>query len=217
MNLPSFSRYLAGCALLLGAAARPALADDAVVQWDYARADAHGSGCHAGDTAFITAGNELTIIFSGLGVSLDGAGAHAANKDCVVTVPVHLAQPAHGGWHIRALAESLLYGYIRSGGADGSVDFASHLFGLSTGKLSAAIPGAGQDPDEEPYLELAATTVLPRHGSPCNQGHQHGNYVGQIKIAAHRGGDADTIAIEISGQDIRLNLAPQLEADDCAR
>lgn len=214
MTSPS-ALLLAAAALV--AAVGPATAAEPVVTWDWSSADAHGSGCHAGDVSFIAAGDELTVIFSALAVTLDDGGGAAANQECNLVVPVRLAQPAHGGWHIAALAESLFYGYVRTPGATGSIDFSSKLFGLSAGNLSAAIPGDGQDPEQEPYLSLDALTAITQHGSPCNQGHQHGNYMVRVHLAARRAGKDDRIVIAVDGQDIRLSLTPTVQADDCAR
>lgn len=211
--------FLPSVALVAALGAADARADETVVTWDWANAQLHGSGCHGGgggDVSYIVAGNELTMIFSGITVDLDGAGGNAANSECHLTVPVLLPNPtAAGGWHIRSLDEALFYGYVRTAGATGSVDFASHLFGLSTANLSAAVPGNGQDPVQEPYLELDSTTEIVPHGSPCNQGHRHGQYLAQLKLAARRQSKADAISIAVDGQDVRLTLRPTVEADHC--
>jgi hypothetical protein len=108
------------------------------VVWDVNDAILGGTGCSNADTAMLASGDDLSIIFSNLGVSLPGGSSNQLSdrKNCAVRVPTQIAK----GIYIGQLTQTLTYGITKTAGSNGSVSTRSTFFGFDVSPYSVAFP-----------------------------------------------------------------------------
>lgn len=209
---------------LFALASSPALAQivttqQQIVDWNYnGQATANGSGCKPTDTAFIAAGNELTVVFGGMGLQLSGPGANSAIRSCSLVVPAKVKQPEPGTFfYVTQLQETLSYGYVRTSMTSGKISMMSRLFNQPAGSLSLNIPTPGEDPTDAPLIQrdsFSQIIVFNPSGQSCSDDFE-GNYVATISATAKRSGATQEILIDVPGQDIRLSAVPFFGTQPC--
>ncbi|MBP6217225.1 MAG: DUF4360 domain-containing protein [Oligoflexales bacterium] len=198
---------LLGCFLVSASISAAAQAQQ-VIEWNYnGQAIASGSGCTAADTHFISAGNEMSVIFSQLGVSLTGVadGARVAKKTCRIIIPTRVRT----GYYIGVLQQSLTYGYERTSGTEGTVSAVSEFYNQAAGTLQRAIPTPGLNTWSVPSAQAAASStwrVLPNW---CLRSDYVGNFKSNLTVNGYRTATNQDIVIQIDGQDIRFDAAGQ--------
>jgi hypothetical protein len=182
----------------------PAFAQQ-VIEWDDMRATANGSGCSKWDTAFIAAGNQITAIFSTLGVDLSGTWDDriAEKKTCTIVVPATIKK----GWYIGSLKQTIFYGYTRTGGTRGMVSLQGRFFNYYIGGIKKWIPTPGQDPYYAPYVEAAAPEQYFGILDPsfCSSPDDYeGNYLAILTVLGQRKDTNEDIVVQIDGEDIKF-------------
>lgn len=197
--------------LAMGLIASNAFAGEAieneVITWNVDEAVAAGSGCSMDDTSIIVAGDQISVIFSNIGIELNGSKDTrlVTRKNCSVVIP---AKVKHG-WYIGKVEQTLMYGYKRTAGAIGSVSMVSRFFNYVAGKISKQIPVAGKDEFAEPQLETRSKSYL---STPSDRWCKYrddykGNYIGSLSLTGSRKSVRDSIVIrQIDGkEDIRFD------------
>ena len=190
---------------LLGALfAGSLVAQTRVVEWNYNnRASALGTGCSRGDTDFIAAGNEISVIFSNLGVDLSGyaGGKKAARKACRIIIPTKVK----AGYYLGKLVQTVTYGYNRTAGTDGKVQVSAQFYNQRAGSILRKVPSPGYDKYDEPWAEAKNTTTWRVLPGWCTRSDYIGNYKAQLTVSGYRRSTSKDIVVQIDGQDIRFD------------
>jgi hypothetical protein len=110
------------------------------VVWDVNDTILGGTGCSVadGDTLVLASGNDLSIIFSNLGVNLPGGSSDAlsARSNCAVRVPTEIAK----GIYVGELTQTLTYGITKTAASNGSVSTMSTFFGFDVSPYTISFP-----------------------------------------------------------------------------
>lgn len=175
-----------------------------VIQWNYNNsASAGGTGCNASDTQFISAGNEISVIFSNLGVELTGyaGGAKTALKNCRIIIPTKVRT----GYYLGKLTQTMTYGYNRTSGTDGKVVASTEFYAQNAGVIQKAIPTPGADPYDAPFLQASHVNTWRVMPGWCTRQDYVGNYKAQLTVSGYRESTNKDIVVQIQGQDIRFD------------
>ncbi len=171
-----------------------------VIQWNYnGTATVEGTGCHAFDTTFIISGNQMSIVFTNLGVALNSwtDGKTIDKKTCRIMAPVKIK----AGWYIEDLYHTMTYGYVRSEGTGDEVVLESQLLGKAAGKIRRSIPTPDYDPWDQPDIDV---TVKSTFGSDwCSQSDITGLYEVELTVSGFRENLAKSITAQIDLLDIQ--------------
>ena len=194
---------------LVGALLTSSAYSTQVIQWNYNnKAKALGSGCNKrpgqqGDTDFISAGNEVSVIFSQLGVELTGhsGGKRAAKKTCRIIIPTKV----RAGYYIGELNQTLTYGYERNRGTEGKVAAVSKFYRRNAGKIIRKVPSPGFDRWSEPFAEASARSFWRVNPSWCKRRDYKGNFKTSLTVNGYRRSTRQDIVIQIDGHDIRFD------------
>lgn len=178
-----------------------------IIQWNYnGQARALGSGCmkkpgRAGDTEFITAGNEVSVIFSRLGVELSGnGGRRAGKKTCRMAIPTKV----RSGYYIGKLSQTITYGYERNSGTEGKIVVATSFYNQRAGKIVRKIPTPGLDQWSEPFAEAKFKSYWRVRPNWCLRRDYKGNFKANLAVNGYRRSTSRDIIIQIDGHDIRF-------------
>ncbi|MBI2602431.1 MAG: hypothetical protein HYW48_05180 [Deltaproteobacteria bacterium] len=180
-----------------------------VIEWNFnGQANALGSGCRKdagrpGDTDFISAGNDVSVLFSRLGVSLtgDAGGAKVASKTCRFAIPTKV----RAGYYIGRLQQTITYGYERNSGTSGKVSAATTFYGQTAGNLLRNIPTPGLDQWSVPFAEVRHTSLWRVNPSWCLRSDYKGNFMANLAVNGYRESTKRDIVIQINGHDIRFD------------
>lgn len=122
---------------------RAALAADAgapVVDWDGGAAVVGGSACSNGVDAFVLAnGNDLSLVFSNLGVALDENTPSSGQATCAVQVPAEV--PAF--MYPATVRHAYDYGVNRTAGTTGSLAMAMKFMTITVAPLGITAGPSG--------------------------------------------------------------------------
>lgn len=120
--------------LVLGslAVATPSFAG--TISWNADQAIALGSGCNNRDmsrpmdTFFLANGDDVSVVFSGLGVNLPGGSGLPLSdrKNCSIRIPARIAN----GWYVGQLTQTLSYGVTKTAGSQGAISTRSTFFNV---------------------------------------------------------------------------------------
>jgi hypothetical protein len=190
----------ASIAAAVAAAPRPAGAQEIV--WNVADAKAVGNGCSSaqGDTAFITFGNDVAVLFSKFGVDLQPGGsspALAALKNCNVRIPATL----RGGRKILELTQRITFGVVKSESSDAEIRVHSTAFGNLLTPMNVGVgAGAKQDPAVvHMKKEQVSVTGACSHDMP-------GNLVSNMSVSGKRSSASESLLLAMEGLDLRYDL-----------
>lgn len=203
------SRQFLFAAALIPAAAlvapRTASAQQEII-WDASGAIALGSGCSsaAGDTAFISAGNDMAVLFSRFGVDLPVGGFNTSLSDlrnCNVRIPATIK----GGFKITELTQMITFGVNKSANTSGKITTQSSFFTLPVASFSVSVPfGARQDPavSQTKTNQFFVTTAC---------GHDvSGLYLSNMAVSGNRSSAGETLILAMQGLDLRYDIILQL-------
>lgn len=184
------------------------IASAGVVEWDTNRAVAIGSGCGAGDTAFISNGEEVSVIFANMGVSVDGFSANRTpRKACNIRIPVNVA----AGHYVGELKQTLTYGIVKSKYATADLVASTRFFELDGATIRKSFPSGASYTIAS---EQSSTTKRYQVNTPdfsswyryCLSGR---GYAGLLKTQFAVGARAmsanDSVTVQIDGADYRYD------------
>lgn len=175
-----------------------------IIQWNYnGGANALGSGCNNGDTDFIEAGNEMSVIFSNLGVELSGwaGGKRLAKKTCRLIIPTKV----RAGYYMAKLRQTMTYGYNRTAGTDGKISVVSKFYDQAAGYILRNVPTPGKDLWDEPWLEAQTSSNWLVRPGWCRRSDYMGNFKANLSVTGYRRSTNQDIVIQIDGHDIRFD------------
>lgn len=180
-----------------------------VIEWNYnGKARALGTGCRkvpgrTGDTEFIEAGNEMSVIFSRLGVELTGhaGGKKVAKKTCRIIIPTKV----RSGWYMAEMQQTLTYGYERTENTEGKVSLVSQFYNQSAGRIQQKIPTRGYDRYSEPFVQKSKTTRWRVRPNWCLRRDYKGNFKANLAVNGYRKSTSKDLVVQIDGHDIRFD------------
>lgn len=192
------------------ALAGTALADDVV--WNFNnKAVAKGSGCSSQgatpDTYFVTAGPEVSVVFSRLGVNLaSDMDPMAARQECAVRIPVKIAK----GRYIGKLVQTLLFGVSKSPGAAGSVAMRATFFNEPAAVVSESFARGAQV--DEPLREVRKVNKyrVTRDDPRCKNPGVKGLYAFNMAVSGSRDNPQESVVMQIDGADIKFTATAQI-------
>jgi hypothetical protein len=173
------------------------------VQWDTANAIAGGSACNAqgpfADTWFIAAGEDVSVIFSRMGIDLTPSTTQNTQvHSCLVRIPITV----DGAVMLATLSQRLHWGYAKDINTEAEVHASGSIFNYSTVPISAYLPPTFSGVDAW-RTESTSTSVFTWPW--CGMDHT-GLLNVNLSIAARRVSNAYDISVRIFGEDIRYDV-----------
>ncbi len=194
---------LASCLIGIFVAA-PAFAQS-VIQWNYNnQAAGLGNGCGPGEVRFISAGNEVSVIFSGLGVEMNGGDSTnglTAKKTCRIVIPTKV----QAGYYLGKLEQTITYGYTRTDSTSGQILAYTEFYGQKAGNMSRAIPTPGLNPYNVPSAQMKDVGYWRVNPEWCQARSYIGNFKANLTVTGRRSTAAKDLKISIDGHDIRFD------------
>lgn len=187
-------------ATMIASIASVGLADEVI--WNYNnQAIATGTGCSPADTFIVTAGPEVSVVFSQLGVNLgDEFAPNSARTNCSVRIPVKISR----GQYIGELTQTFLYGITKSPGANGSITARATFFDLPAAQFVDKFQ-VGRRADE-PLLEKTLRNDYRVNKPSWCTGRRSlaGEYKMNLAINGSRPHAGESIVIQMDGADIKF-------------
>ena len=179
-----------------------ALASGQTVEWSNGRVQ--GTGCRAEDTSIFIFGDEISFVFSALGINLgEGGGPKAANKICNMSADARVAS----GNYVADFQQVLTYGGIKSQwGSKASILTSAHFFGYIIKPFRIELPN-GTDFDQALISQTLSDrdTPLSRKEGWCKSDRNpRGSLMGRISVDGQLlGQTGGSIAISAQGFDVK--------------
>lgn len=201
--------------------ASSAFAQDASISFDADRAIVAGMGCQKDYNAFVqTAGNDLAVIFSELGVNL-ASGSYEPNAkraSCLVRVPAQVAR----GIYIGELSQRISAGVIKTARSSGSITTSSSFFNYPVPLGRLMLPrgqriDASSGPITVERRDLFSVNTQPSwYNGWCgsNRGTK-GLYQANIAIQGQRDSHNEDLLINVDSLDVKFEM--QAAAVFCGR
>ena len=188
--------------MLLATLNHPGLLIADAIEWNYnGKANAIGSGCSIEDTFFISAGDEVSVIFSNLGIELDGPQERKleSRKFCRIKVPALIKK----GYYLSGLNSSLIYGLVRSEGTEAQINMQYHFLGTKYLRKKEH----GKNPRESRNIPLAEIRDRRRIRNPkrCSGRDFRSVLSARASIVAKRKNTEEGIVIHLDGLSLRLD------------
>lgn len=184
------------------------------VQWDSQRAILAGSGCAKDIDSFVTDnGNDLSIVFTRLGVDLPGGGSRtlAGRSSCVARVPATIAP----GVYIGELSQSVSFGVTKTARTLGSLATRSTFFGFNVSPYTINLP-YGQAMNE-PLVVQERKDLFSVHTKPswisgwCARNRApKGLYQANIAVSGQKDSSTDDLIMFVDGLDLKFEVAVAL-------
>jgi hypothetical protein len=195
-------RVLIGTILATTATAASA----AEVAWNHnGQAVAIGSACKSmgndADTFFVTAGNDISVVFSRMGVNLGDEYAPTAERHtCNIRIPVRVAK----GMYIGQLTQTLLYGVTKSARSSGEISARATFFNLPAANIRQVFPrGRAMDTALQAATSVQDYQVNAPSWCAFSTG-MNGMYAINIAAAGQRDSTSDNLVLQVDGADIKF-------------
>ncbi len=214
MNLKSAALAF-GLASIATLSAGAAKADVAAVKWDVA---SHtyiiaGTGCQKDVDAFAaTNGNDLSIVFTNLGVNLPGNGTLrqlADRKTCALRIPAEIAR----GYYIGRLTQQFTYGVTKTAASSASVSTMSTFFGFNVSPYTWTVPN-GVAMDEPLLTQRREDDFLVRstwYNGWCSlTRNPKGLYQANIAVTGMRNSSREDLIVFVDGLDLKYEILAQV-------
>ena len=182
------------------------------VEWSNGRVQ--GTGCRAADTSIFPYGDEISFVFSALGINLsESGGAKASNKFCNISADARVAP----GNYVADFQQILTYGGIKSQwGSQGSIMTSAHFFGHLIKPFRIDLPN-GTDFDQALISQTLSDkdTPVARAAWWCRSDRSpKGQLMGRIAVNGQLlGPDGGSIALSAQGFDVKY--AALIRWDHC--
>ena len=210
---------LAAAALSIGLASATFLssssANAAAVQWDIS---SHtyviaGTGCQRDVDAFAaTNGNDLSIVFTNLGVNLPGDGVSrqlADRKTCALRIPATIQR----GYYIGRLTQQFTYGVTKTANSNAAVATRSTFFGFDVSPYAWSVPN-GVAIDEPLLTQRREDDFLVRStwwAGWCNATREpRGLYQANIAVSGQRASRREDLIVFVDGLDLKYEVLASL-------
>ncbi len=212
---------VAAGSILVARAPRAYAADaavtDASVTWNVAAAVGAGTGCFLGvDTMISVSGEDVSVVFTNLGVSLAGAdgGPLRDTRTCTIKLPASVPL----GLYPQKLEQSLTYGIRKTAGASVSLTATVTFFDVAI-RTPPLVADAGVDYDGAARIERLAETYAPpspMYASFCRTGRaESGVLTANLAARGEVTGAGESLVAFTDDLDLRWDFRAPLAA--CAR
>jgi hypothetical protein len=178
----------------------------AEVDWNFnGRAVAAGTACKSmgddADTFFITAGNEISVVFSRLGINLGDEYAPTAERHtCNIRIPVRIAK----GHYIGRLEQTLLYGVTKSARSSAEISARATFFNKPAAFISRTFPrGVAMDEALQTATSSQDYQVFAPSWCVMSTG-LNGMYSANLAIAGQRDNPYENLVVQVDGADIKF-------------
>lgn len=173
------------------------------MDWNYdGKASGKGKGCEGRAVEFITAGNEISVIFSKMGIELQpNTTKREVHLSCTIDIPAKV----RGGNFVTQLNEQYVYGYVRTEGTQGEIILNTKFEQENAGKIRTQIPTPGYDPLTAPYIPKQVQTNWRVKPSWCTGRDFKTRLVMNLDIRAHRKNTNSSIVVTADGFDTRYD------------
>lgn len=192
----------------------------AVVNWHPETSFIHGTGCNGSvgpnqDAWIIANGQDLSLVFSAMGIALPGGGTVndlSQQKSCAVRIPVEIAR----GFYIGELTQTITVGVTKSDNVDIDGAAQSTFFGLPI--TSAHVHAAKGPGTEMNFAQLSATVAdqfsvvsnpffcpIQHPGSPPPAGLK-GLFKSNLAVSGVRGTKDDNLLVSVDSFDLRWDI-----------
>lgn len=172
----------------------------APITWDVDHAIAGGSACNAQgpfpDTWIITAGDDVSVIFSRMGVDLTPETAvNTVVHSCLVRIPVTIDPSVAIG----QLDQTVYWGYAKDLGTEAQLTVKSTFFNLPTTPIAVKLTSHQQG--VEGGMVTTVSDFFPNYtGLFCKPA--TGFFQMNLGIAARRTDPGQDISVRVAGEDI---------------
>lgn len=170
-------------------ASATAFAAEPVIRWDTASAQALGTFCDSSNTYFISAGNKLSVIFSGMDVFLPAGppAVKARIETCSLAIKAAFSSP-----HVALRTkERLSWSCFGFGSGSAELKLASGLCGIPNQATQARCG--------EPYLEQSGGFFTPPESQECL-------YVARIAVSAWTFDARGAVYASLDGEGLQLDV-----------
>jgi hypothetical protein len=200
----------AAAAVAMGSLSGSANASAPSVKWDLGKQFIiAGTGCQKNVDAFAaTNGNDLSIVFTNLGVNLPGDGSTnqlADRKSCTIRIPASIAK----GLYIGKLTQQFTYGVTKTAGSNGSVATRSTFFGYNVSPYSWSVP-QGVEMDEPLMTQSREDKFLvnsPWYNGWCSPNRSlNGLYQANIAVSGQRNNWLEDLILFVDGLDLKYEV-----------
>ncbi len=180
------------------------------VKWDLGKQFIiAGSGCQKNVDAFAAQnGNDLSIVFTNLGINLPGDGQTnqlADRKSCTIRIPASIAK----GLYIGKLTQQFTYGVTKTAGSNGSVATRSTFFGYNVSPYSWSVP-QGVSLDEPLLTQSREDRFLvnsPWYRGWCSPTRSiDGMYQANIAVSGQRNNWLEDLILFVDGLDLKYEV-----------
>ena len=174
-----------------------------------------GRGCHRDVDAFLSAnGDDLSVVFTALGVDLPGNGPNAqlaASSNCAVRIPATIAP----GFYIGQLTQRITYGVTKTAGSQVNVQTRSSFFnfGVSPHGVNMPFGSAVNNPlltTERQDLFAVSTTPSWYSGWCSPSRAPRGFYQANIGVSGNRNSTFEDLIAFVDGLDLKYEVVAAL-------
>lgn len=184
------------------------------VQWDTGRAVLAGQGCTKDVDAFLTEnGNDLSIVFTRLGVDLPGGGSSvlSARSSCIARVPATIAP----GLYIGQLTQRISYGVTKTARTTGSLATRSSFFGFPVSPHTINLPYGRQmnNPllsEQRQDLFSVRTTPSWYSGWCARNRAPKGLYQANLAVSGQKDSAHEDLIMFVDGLDVKYEVVAGL-------
>lgn len=176
------------------------------VNWKTSNALIAGDSCRKDvDTFTIANGNDVSVVFTRLSVSLDEGNKLSARSQCTVRIPVDIVR----GFYIGELTQTLTLGATKSDNASVSAGTRSTFFNIPVTSLNILAPSGHNTSLNHALLSDTRRDRL-AVASFCNSWHGNntlsGMFASNIAVAAERANAWEHALIGIDSIDVRWDI-----------
>ena len=202
-----------GCFVVAAVAATSAFAQQSV-QWDSTKSILAGQGCTRDVDSFVTQnGNDLSMVFTRLGVDLPGGVSKvlAARSSCTARVPATVAP----GYYIAELSQQVTFGVTKTSRTIGSVATTSTFFGFNMSPYTIMLP-RGQALNEPLMVQrrqdrFSVQTSPSWYNGWCSRSRAlKGVYQANISVAGQKDRPEDDLIMFVDGLDLKYEIVAGL-------
>ena len=177
------------------------------IQWDKRTANVAGTSCVKGIDSFVLVnGNDVSFVFSNLGVALDFASPEpTAREMCSFKIQAQVGT----GFFPGEVTQSYEYGVRKTSGAAGSLEANIRFFGFNVSPLPLSFP-AGTALDvvngTATHTDLFSANT-PWTAAWCRSARPlAGALTGNLTVQGDRGGATDSLVMFVHGLGLKYDL-----------
>ncbi len=201
-------RTMLACTALAGISV-PAYAQDLggqTIYWDATNAVLGGTGCRKDVDAFVMeAGNDISIVFSNLGIELaDQYAPMQARKSCLARINARVAN----GYYIGTLTQNVSFGVVKTLNSEATIGVRSNFGGYNLQPLNVVF-GRNRRASGEIQTASRQDDFIVQGRGYCGRKFPV-SYQAQLTAAASRASMQDSVISQIDGLDVRFEATAGL-------